>query len=171
MCQTWYFYIFCHHKPFQIFNFEQEDIFQSWASIGRFDLVYCQPAWTWISSNLIWKNKLGQLIQFTMFHLLISPIIKKINMIRAYRIKRFVYEDETMYLVTNNKRCGNTCRINICSLNSVSRILHHIHPCLIYEAIMRHIINKYEAIMKQISLIFSKNEVLGPAFLFTAKPL
>ena len=28
----------------------------------------------------------------------------------------------------------------------VSRILHHIHPCLI-EAIMRHIIDKYEAIM------------------------
>ena len=53
----------------------------------------------------------------------------------------------------------------------VSRILHHIHPCLIYEAIMRHIWDKYEAIMKQISLIFSKNEVLGPAFLFTAKPL
>ena len=39
MCQTWYFYIFCHHKPFQIFNFEQEDIFQSGASIGCFDLV------------------------------------------------------------------------------------------------------------------------------------
>ena len=55
--------------------------------------------------------------------------------------------------------------------NAVSRILHHIHPCLIYEAIMRHIRDKYEAIMKQISLIFSKNEVLGPAFLFTAKPL
>ena len=55
--------------------------------------------------------------------------------------------------------------------NPVSRILHHIHPCLIYEAIMRHIRDKYEAIMKQISLIFSKNEVLGPAFLFTAKPL
>ena len=80
-------------------------------------IFYCQPAWTWISSNLIWKNKLGQLIQFTMFHLLISPIIKKINMIRAYRIKWFVYEDETMYLVTNNKRWGNMCRINICSLN------------------------------------------------------
>ena len=31
--------------------------------------------------------------------------------------------------------------------------------------------HKYEAIMKQITLIFSKNEVLGPAFLFTAKPL
>ena len=29
---------------------------------------------------------------------------------------------------------------------------------------MRHIIDKYEAIMKQITLIFSKNEVLGPAF-------
>ena len=53
----------------------------------------------------------------------------------------------------------------------VSRILHHIHLCLIYEAIMRHIRDKYDAIMKQISLIFSKNEVLGPAFLFTAKPL
>ena len=54
---------------------------------------------------------------------------------------------------------------------AVSRILHHIHPCLTYEAIMRHIRDKYEAIMKQISLNFSKNEVLGPAFLFTAKPL
>ena len=30
-------------------------------------------------------------------------------------------------------------------------------------AIMRHIREKYEAIMKQISLIFSKNEVLGAA--------
>ena len=44
---------------------------------------------------------------------------------------------------------------------SVSRILHHIHPCLIYEAIMRHIRDKYKAIMKQISIIFSKNEVVG----------
>ena len=50
--------------------------------------------------------------------------------------------------------------------NPVSRILHHIHLCLIYEAIMRHIRDKYEAIMKQITLIFSKNEVLGPAFFF-----
>ena len=56
-------------------------------------------------------------------------------------------------------------------LKPVSRILHHIHPCLIYEAIMRHIRDKYEAIMKQISLIFSKNEVFGPAFLFTTKLL
>ena len=48
--------------------------------------------------------------------------------------------------------------------NTVSRILHHIHPCLIYEAIMRHTRDKYEAIMKQISLNISKNEVLGPAF-------
>ena len=47
--------------------------------------------------------------------------------------------------------------------NTVSRILHHIHPCLIYEAIMRHIKDKYEAIMKQISIIFSKNEVVGAA--------
>ena len=46
---------------------------------------------------------------------------------------------------------------------TVSRILHHIHPCLIYEAIMRHIRDKYEAIMKQISIIFSKNEVVGAA--------
>ena len=46
---------------------------------------------------------------------------------------------------------------------AVSRILHHIHLCLIYEAIMRHIIDKYEAIMKQISIIFSKNEVLCAA--------
>ena len=56
-------------------------------------------------------------------------------------------------------------------ITTVSRILHHIHPCLIYEAIMRHFRDKYEAIMKQIYIIFSKNEVLGPAFLFTAKPL
>ena len=54
---------------------------------------------------------------------------------------------------------------------TVSRILHHIHPCLIYEAIMRQIRKIYEAIMRQITLIFSKNEVLGPAFLFTTKPL
>ena len=69
---------------------------------------------------------------------------------------------------------GATTKDNFClypSVKSVSRILHHIHPCLIYEAIMRHIRDKYEAIMKQISLIFSKNEVLGLAFLFTAKPL
>ena len=45
----------------------------------------------------------------------------------------------------------------------VSRILHHIHPCLIYEAIMRHIRDEYEAIKKQISIIFSKNEVVGAA--------
>ena len=43
----------------------------------------------------------------------------------------------------------------------VSRILHHIHRCLIYEAIMRHFRDKYEAIMKQISIFYSKNEVLG----------
>ena len=47
----------------------------------------------------------------------------------------------------------------------VSRILHHIHPCLIYESIMRHIRDKYDAIMKQISIIFSKNEVVGAAIL------
>ena len=35
----------------------------------------------------------------------------------------------------------------------VSRILHHIHLCLIYDVIMRHIRDKYEAIMKQITLI------------------
>ena len=56
-------------------------------------------------------------------------------------------------------------------LYPVSRILHHIPPCLIYEAIVRHIRDKYDAIMKQITLVFSKNEVLDPAFLFTAKPL
>ena len=49
------------------------------------------------------------------------------------------------------------------SLFSVSRILHHIHPCLIYEAIMRHLRDKYEAIMKQISIFYTKNEVLGAA--------
>ena len=58
----------------------------------------------------------------------------------------------------------------VCTL-PVSRILHHIHPFLIYEAIMRHLKDKYEAIMKQISLNILKNEVLGLAFLFTAKPL
>ena len=49
------------------------------------------------------------------------------------------------------------------AVNTVSRILHHIHPCLIYEAIMRHIRDEYEAIMKPISIIFSKNEVVGAA--------
>ena len=44
---------------------------------------------------------------------------------------------------------------------AVSIILHHIHPCLIYEANMRHIRDEYEAIKKQISIIFSKNEVVG----------
>ena len=48
-------------------------------------------------------------------------------------------------------------------LLTVSRILHHIHRCLIYEAIMRHFRDKYEAIMKQISIFYSKNEVLGAA--------
>ena len=38
--------------------------------------------------------------------------------------------------------------------NAVSRILHHIHLFLIYEAIMRHIEYKYEAVMKPISIIF-----------------
>ena len=50
-------------------------------------------------------------------------------------------------------------------LLAVSRILHHIHQCLIYEAIMRHIRDKYEAIMKQISIILVRQ------FLFTTKPL
>ena len=35
------------------------------------------------------------------------------------------------------------------NLNAVSRILHHNHPCLIYDAIM-----------KQISIIFSKNAAI-----------
>ena len=49
------------------------------------------------------------------------------------------------------------------SFKTVSRILHHIHRCLIYEAIMRHFRDKYEAIMKQISIFYTKNEVLGAA--------
>ena len=64
-----------------------------------------------------------------------------------------------MYVLRNNEKLASPNFI------PVSRILHHIHPCLIYEAIMRHIIDKYEAIMKQIYIIFSKNEV------FPAKPL
>ena len=60
---------------------------------------------------------------------------------------------------------------NLAYFRSVSRILHHIHLCLIYEAIMRHISDKYEAIMKQISIIFSKNEVLGAAiFVYCQTP-
>ena len=62
-------------------------------------------------------------------------------------------------------------RLTIGYLKAVSRILHHIHLCLIYEAIMRQIRDKYDAIMKQISIIFSKNEVVGAAILFTVKPL
>ena len=52
------------------------------------------------------------------------------------------------------------CSMFLCA---VSRILHHIHRCLIYEAIMRHFRDKYEAIMKQISIFYTKNEVLGAA--------
>ncbi len=55
--------------------------------------------------------------------------------------------------------------------NVLENRIRAVPPLLIYEAIMRHIRDKYKAIMKQISPIFSKNEVLGPAFLFTAKPL
>ena len=60
-----------------------------------------------------------------------------------------------MYVLRNNEKLASPNFI------PVSRILHHIPLCLIYEAIMRHIRDKYEAIMKQISLIFSKNEVFG----------
>ena len=60
---------------------------------------------------------------------------------------------------------------NICGVITVSTILHHIHPCLIYEAIMRHIRDKYEAIMKQISIILEKMKCWVRQFLFTAKPL
>ena len=56
-----------------------------------------------------------------------------------------------------------------CDINTVSRIHHHIHPCLIYEAIMRHIRDKYEAIMKQIFIIFQKMKCWLRQFLFTAK--
>ena len=39
----------------------------------------------------------------------------------------------------------------------------HHQVGLIYEVIMRHIWDKYEAIMNQISIIFSKNEVFSVA--------
>ena len=54
-------------------------------------------------------------------------------------------------------------KATVAHIRAVSRILHHIHRCLIYEAIMRHFRDKYEAIMKQISIFYSKNEVLGAA--------
>ena len=47
--------------------------------------------------------------------------------------------------------------------NPVSLSLHHSHPCIIYEVNMRHIQDKYDAVMKQISIFFSKYEVLSTA--------
>ena len=44
---------------------------------------------------------------------------------------------------------------------AVSLSLLHSHICIIYEANMRHIWEKYAAFMMQISIIFSKNEVLS----------
>ena len=44
---------------------------------------------------------------------------------------------------------------------AVSLSLLHSHTCFIYEANMRHIWDKYAAFMMQISIIFSKNEVLS----------
>ena len=49
------------------------------------------------------------------------------------------------------------------SFISVSLSLHHSHPCIIYEVNMRHIQDKYDAVMKQISIFFSKYEVLSTA--------
>ena len=46
---------------------------------------------------------------------------------------------------------------------AVSLSLHHSHPCIIYEVNMRHIQDKYDAVMKQISIFFSKYEVLSTA--------
>ena len=54
---------------------------------------------------------------------------------------------------------------------TVSLSLHHSHPCIIYEVNMRHIQDKYDAVMKQISIFFSKYEVLRTAILNTAKTL
>ena len=54
---------------------------------------------------------------------------------------------------------------------TVSLSLHHSHPCIIYEVNMRHIQDKNDAIMKQISIFFSKYEVLRTAILNTAKTL
>ena len=48
-------------------------------------------------------------------------------------------------------------------LKAVSLSLHHSHPCIIYEVNMRHIQDKYDAVMKQISIFFSKYEVLSTA--------
>ena len=64
---------------------------------------------------------------------------------------------------TSNTLNKNIATKSVLYENPVSRILHHIHRCLIYEAIMRHFRDKYEAIMKQISIFYSKNEVLGAA--------
>ena len=66
------------------------------------------------------------------------------------------------YLHTLQHHCSKQCEI-LWSRMAVSRILHHIHRCLIYEAIMRHFRDKYDAIMKQISISYTKNEVLGAA--------
>ena len=44
---------------------------------------------------------------------------------------------------------------------AVSLSLLHSHTCIIYEANMRHIWEKYAAFMMQISIIFFKNEVLS----------
>ena len=54
---------------------------------------------------------------------------------------------------------------------AVSLSLLHSHPCFIYEANMRHIRDKYEAIMKQISIIFQKMKWWVRQFSFIAKPL
>ena len=45
----------------------------------------------------------------------------------------------------------------------VSTILHHTHPYFIYEVIMKYILVEYEVVIKKISIIFSKNEVVNTA--------
>ena len=50
-------------------------------------------------------------------------------------------------------------RVILC--NAVLLSLLHKRTCFIYEANMRHIWDKYAAFMMQISIIFSKNEVLS----------
>ena len=49
--------------------------------------------------------------------------------------------------------------------------LHHIHPCFIYEVIMRHIWDKYAAVMKQISINFKIMKYWVWQFLKIAKTL
>ena len=78
---------------------------------------------------------------------------------------------QTMMPMKKYVHSKGPCAYRLPGYMPVSLSLHHSHPCIIYEVNMRHIQDKYDAVMKQISIFFSKYEVLRTAILNTAKTL